>query len=155
VVSIVDFAFQPNSLEVTTGSTVTWTNTGAATHTVTADDGSFDSGNLAPGATFSQTFDTAGTFAYHCNIHPNMTGTIVVSDAGQAAAAQPAAAEASPAAAGGGQAATGGGQSATGAVQVPRVGVGPLALESHTQVIFLCGLSALLLGMAAIGYRRA
>ena len=43
-VSIVDFAFQPASIEVPAGSTVTWTNTGAATHTVTADDGAFDSG---------------------------------------------------------------------------------------------------------------
>ena len=44
-VSIVDFAFQPASIEVPAGSTVTWTNTGAAPHTVTADDGAFDSGN--------------------------------------------------------------------------------------------------------------
>jgi plastocyanin len=45
---------------------------------VTADDGSFDSGSLATDATFSQTFDAAGTFAYHCTIHPSMTGTITV-----------------------------------------------------------------------------
>src|SRR4051794_4215731 len=77
-VTIVDFAFQPASLEVTAGTTVTWTNSGAAPHTVTADDGAFDSGTLQPGSTFSFTFDTPGTFAYHCEIHPNMTATIIV-----------------------------------------------------------------------------
>ena len=45
---------------------------------MTADDGSFDSGNLAPGATFSQSFSTPGTFTYHCNIHSSMTGTVTV-----------------------------------------------------------------------------
>jgi hypothetical protein len=45
---------------------------------VTADGGAFDSGNLATGQTFSQTFSAAGTFAYHCNIHPQMTGTVTV-----------------------------------------------------------------------------
>jgi plastocyanin len=153
-VSIVDFAFQPNSLEVTPGTTVTWTNDGAATHTVTADDGSFNSGNLAPGATFSQTFNDAGVFTYHCNIHPQMTGTIVVSGGNQTNAAQTAAVEATPAAAVGGQTATGGGQETTRAVQPPRVGVGTLALAGHTQIIVLCGLVALMLGMAAIAYRR-
>src|SRR5829696_5872316 len=49
-VTIVDFAFQPASLEVPAGTTVTWTNSGAAPHTVTADDGTFDSDRLAPGA---------------------------------------------------------------------------------------------------------
>ena len=142
--SIVDFAFQPGSLEVPAGSTVTWTNTGAATHTVTADDGSFDSGNLAPGASFSQTFNTAGTFAYHCNIHPQMTATIVVTAAG-GTQAQAAPAETPAAAA----------PAATGAVQVPRTGVGTMSLEGHTQIILLSGLSALVLGMAAVAYRRA
>ena len=51
----------------------------SAQHTVTADDGSFDGGPLATGATFSQTFSTAGTFSYHCKIHPSMTATITVS----------------------------------------------------------------------------
>jgi len=78
-VDIKDFAFSPADLEVSVGTTVTWTNDDSATHTVTADDGSFDSGDLANGATFSQTFDTAGTFTYHCAKHPNMTATITVS----------------------------------------------------------------------------
>ncbi len=77
-VAIKDFSFQPGSISVAVGSTVTWTNQDTTGHTVTADDGSFDSGTLAPGATFSHTFDTAGTFTYHCNIHHSMTATITV-----------------------------------------------------------------------------
>ena len=77
-VSIVDFGFKPATLTVPVGTTVTWRNTGAAPHTVTADDDTFNSGNLAAGATFAQTFGSAGTFAYHCNIHASMTATIVV-----------------------------------------------------------------------------
>jgi plastocyanin len=59
-------------------STVTWTNEDTARHTITADDGSFDSGSIGSGATYQQTFATAGTFAYHCAIHPSMTATITV-----------------------------------------------------------------------------
>ena len=77
-VTIANFAFGPASLSVAAGTTVTWTNDDTAAHTATADDGSFDSSSIAPGATFSQAFDTAGTFAYHCSIHPNMTATIEV-----------------------------------------------------------------------------
>jgi plastocyanin len=77
-VTIQDFAFGPPSLSVAAGTTVTWTNADGAAHTATADDGSFDSSSIAPGATFSQAFETAGTFAYHCSIHPNMTATIQV-----------------------------------------------------------------------------
>ena len=77
-VTIANFAFGPASLSVAAGTTVTWTNNDSAPHTATADDGSFDSSSIAPGATFSQAFDTAGTFAYHCSIHPNMTATIEV-----------------------------------------------------------------------------
>ena len=77
-VSIKNFAFGPASLSVAAGSTVTWTNDDSAAHTVTADDGAFDSSSIAPGSTFSQTFVAAGTFAYHCSIHPNMTATIEV-----------------------------------------------------------------------------
>ena len=76
--TIEGFVFQPGSLEVMAGTTVTWTNDDPTPHTVTAVDGSFDSGAIASGATFSQTFDTAGTFAYACAIHPTMTGTIIV-----------------------------------------------------------------------------
>jgi plastocyanin len=77
-VEIQDFQFSPDTLEVSVGTTVTWTNAGQATHTVTADDGTFDSGELNPGDDFSFTFDEAGEFTYHCDIHPRMQGTIVV-----------------------------------------------------------------------------
>jgi plastocyanin len=77
-VTIQNFAFGPATLSVAVGSTVTWTNADSAAHTVTADDGSFDSKSIAAGSTFSQTFDTAGTFAYHCSIHPNMTASVDV-----------------------------------------------------------------------------
>jgi plastocyanin len=77
-VSIIDFAFQPNALTIKRGRSVTWTNTGARNHTVTSDTGVFDSGVLAPGATFTRTFKQRGRFAYHCSIHPSMTAFIKV-----------------------------------------------------------------------------
>jgi plastocyanin len=78
-VAIVDFAFDPGSVAVDVGGTVTWTNQGPSPHTVTASDGSFDSGELAAGASFSHTFMSAGTFSYFCSIHPSMVGSVVVS----------------------------------------------------------------------------
>jgi plastocyanin len=77
-VTIKDFAFDPPQLEVAVGATVTWTNQDGATHTVTGDNGEFDSGNLDTGKSFSFTFTTAGTYSYHCEIHPYMTATVVV-----------------------------------------------------------------------------
>ena len=77
-VEIKGFAFNPKDVTVKAGATVTWTHADDASHTVTADDDSFKSDTLSRGATFSHTFDTAGTFAYHCSIHTTMTGTVVV-----------------------------------------------------------------------------
>ena len=77
-VAIRDFAFEPALIEVATGTTVTWTNLGAAPHTATAPDGAFDTGLLEAGAAASATFDTPGTHAYACQFHPEMTGTVVV-----------------------------------------------------------------------------
>ena len=77
-VSIANFAFSPTSLTVKVGTKVSWTNNDTVTHTVTADKGAFNSGPLAPGSTFSFTFTKAGTYSYHCNIHPSMMATIVV-----------------------------------------------------------------------------
>lgn len=76
------YLFVPDTLNVKTGMTVTWANgDDGLAHTVTAADGSFDSGRLGSGSTFSHTFDTAGTFAYQCTIHPkSMQGTVVVTD---------------------------------------------------------------------------
>ncbi len=77
------FAFSPATLTIKVGTTVTWTNTTSAPHTVTSDDGTtFDSGINTPlspnGGTFSHTFTKAGTYAYHCQIHPFMKATIIV-----------------------------------------------------------------------------
>jgi plastocyanin len=77
-VEISNFAFNPTSSTIKVGDKVTWTNKDSTTHTVTADDKSFDSGDLAPGATFSFTFSKAGSVPYHCKIHSSMHGTIVV-----------------------------------------------------------------------------
>jgi plastocyanin len=77
-VQIAGFAFAPAAITVKAGTTVTWTNADGAAHTVTANDGSFDSGSLDKGATFSQTFSKAGTFAYHCTFHSGMKATITV-----------------------------------------------------------------------------
>src|SRR4051812_18433560 len=77
-VTIANFSFAPSTLEVPVGTTVTWTNNDSTNHTATADDGSFDSKPISSGQTFTQTFSTAGTFKYHCSIHPAMTGTVTV-----------------------------------------------------------------------------
>lgn len=76
--TVKDFEFDPATLTVAVGTTVTWTNEGPSDHTVTADDGAFDSGTIAQGGTFDQTLDAPGTFAYHCTIHPDMKGTVTV-----------------------------------------------------------------------------
>jgi plastocyanin len=83
-VSIVDFAFEPQIITITAGSTVRWTRSPASiiTHTATSDIGSldpWDSGQLAPGGSFMKTFNTPGTYTYHCEFHPlTMHGTVVV-----------------------------------------------------------------------------
>ena len=73
-----NFAFVPASLSIRVGTRVTFTNGDAATHTFTADGGFFNSGDVPSGQRFSFTFMGRGSFAYHCRIHPNMTGTIAV-----------------------------------------------------------------------------
>ena len=87
------FAPSPFTLSLASDGSVKWRNgdvgtsgdaygngaTSGTTHTITSDtQGAFDSGSLAPGATFEHTFTTAGTYHYHCSIHPTMTGVIVV-----------------------------------------------------------------------------
>ncbi len=77
-VDIRGFAFAPATVTVAVGGTVSWVNGDTASHTVVFDDGSPSSGTLATGQAFKRTFDTAGTFTYHCSIHPSMTGTVIV-----------------------------------------------------------------------------
>lgn len=71
-------AYAPNPISVAVGGTVTWINNDSTTHTATSDTGAWNSGNIAPGASFSRTFPSAGTFPYHCVLHPGMVGTVTV-----------------------------------------------------------------------------
>jgi plastocyanin len=91
-VTIRDYSFSPTPLTIKAGGSVTWSNDGPSSHSVTSDTpGSFDSGTLSPpmasmdpyggtssGQTYSMTFPTPGTYAYHCTIHATMHGTITV-----------------------------------------------------------------------------
>ena len=80
-VQIADSAFSPTTLTITVGDTVTWTNVDDRPHTVTSNDGAFDSGNLDEGQAFSFTFTEPGTYTYRCDYHTDMQATIVVTDA--------------------------------------------------------------------------
>ncbi len=71
-------AYRPSQLDVLPGETVSWTNVSQRTHTVTSDTGFFDSGEVVGGAHFSHRFDGVGVYAYHCTIHPGITGEIDV-----------------------------------------------------------------------------
>jgi plastocyanin len=71
-------AFTPDELNVAVGTTVTWMNTDSLAHTSTSDVPGWNSGTVAPGGQFSFAFQSAGTFPYHCMIHPGMVGTVVV-----------------------------------------------------------------------------
>jgi plastocyanin len=82
LVAIRDFLFQPDSIAVPTGATVSWVNcedVGQEPHTTTSDTtGVWDSSDMLPGARFAHRFTTVGAFPYHCTAHPNMLGKIVV-----------------------------------------------------------------------------
>lgn len=73
------FTFSPKTLKIKVGTTVTWKNLTMAPHTSTSDTGVWDSGIIQPGGKFSFKFTTAGTFTYHCNVHPFMMAKIIVS----------------------------------------------------------------------------
>ena len=75
---IENFTFAPRTLTLTKGTSIPVRNTDGVTHTFSATDGSFDTGDIPSGASKVVTLTTAGTFAYRCNIHPSMTGTVVV-----------------------------------------------------------------------------
>ena len=77
-VNIQGFEFQPQTLNVTVGTTVVWTNKDGVSHTVTGNGNAFDSGNLSGNETFEFTFNEAGAFDYFCRFHRDMTGRIVV-----------------------------------------------------------------------------
>ena len=78
-INIRDFKFVPDIAEVPMGTTVTWVNDDNVPHTITSVSGSFDSGSIAPGKTYSYKFNQAGTFEYSCTNHPSMPhGKVVV-----------------------------------------------------------------------------
>jgi plastocyanin len=80
-ISIKNFAFDPSTITVKTGTKVTWTNNDGAPHALASDAGSpaaFSSDSLSTGASYSFTFTQPGTYTYHCSIHPSMKGTVIV-----------------------------------------------------------------------------
>jgi plastocyanin len=78
-VSIQNFSFKPAHITIKRGTKVRWINKDSTTHTVTANKKrSFDSGRLGPGKSYTHTFKSAGKKRYHCNIHPDMRGSVVV-----------------------------------------------------------------------------
>lgn len=78
-VEISNFAFSPSTLTVKAGDSVTWTNKDSVSHTITSDSGSeLGSSPISSGGTYSHTFNTAGTYSYHCSIHVSMKGTVIV-----------------------------------------------------------------------------
>lgn len=78
-VTIASFSFAPADVSLRVGGSVTWTNTDATGHTVNSSgQGPLDSGSIGKGKVFTQTFDSAGTYAYFCAFHPFMKGTIEV-----------------------------------------------------------------------------
>jgi plastocyanin len=84
-VEIANYSFNPSTITISPGDTVIWYNNQTGVHhSVTSDTGvtpSFDSGEILPGATWSNTFDTEGTFTYHCMYHTYMHGTVIVGTA--------------------------------------------------------------------------
>jgi hypothetical protein len=125
-VEVRDFEFAPATATVAAGGKVTWKLVGEAPHSITAGDGSFDSGILDPGASFSQTFDEPGTYAYSCLVHPNMKGTVQVV-AASAATSGAASADA-----------TGGGSSGGGGLTMPPLvwgSVGGAAILAATALL--------------------
>lgn len=81
VVTIRGYAFHPSTVHVRRGSRITWVNcesVAGLAHTSSSDSRQWSSGLITPGTAFTQTFDDAGTFGYHCDPHPFMTATVVV-----------------------------------------------------------------------------
>ncbi len=78
-VTVVDFNFQPAAITAKTGQVITFSNTGSAPHTATLDGGQCTTPTIQPGTSDGLTFSVAGTYTFHCSIHNQMKGTIVVS----------------------------------------------------------------------------
>jgi len=83
LLTIQNMAFSPATIKIKKGTTLKWTNKDGTAHTVTSDDMSkvaLNSASLAANATYSFKFDTAGTYTYHCSLHPTMKGKVIVTD---------------------------------------------------------------------------
>jgi plastocyanin len=81
IIAIQGFAFLPTPIHVRAGAKVTWLNCepgGTPAHTTTSDAAVWDSNLLDPGSTYTFTFASTGTFAYHCTVHPSMTAQVIV-----------------------------------------------------------------------------
>ena len=77
-VVIQGFSFQPASITVQTGTSATWRNDDSVSHQIVSNTNAFGSPVLNAGGSYTHAFDQAGTYLYHCGIHPNMTGTVTV-----------------------------------------------------------------------------
>jgi len=78
-INIMGYTFSPSNLAIKSGDTVIWTNLDPMAHTITSDSGTeLNSSSLSNGQSYSHTFSTVGTFAYHCSVHANMKGTITI-----------------------------------------------------------------------------
>jgi plastocyanin len=154
-VQIADSAFGTATLTVRVGDTVTWNNADDRPHTVTSQDGAFDSGNLDEGASFSFTFSEAGTYAYLCEYHPDMRGTIIVEPASSATTAPAAASSPSPAAAGGaGQSAVAHATHQPGAGDQPDTAL-PMGESIPSVSLLLWGLGLLVMAIGIVPTLRA
>lgn len=76
--TLTNTAYAPSPISVSVGTTVSWLNNDSTTHTSTANNGAWASPNVAPGGRYNFTFSAAGSFQYHCAIHPGMVGTVNV-----------------------------------------------------------------------------
>lgn len=78
IINISSFQFDPATITIKVGEKVTWTNQDSVDHTVVADDNGWASDNLGKGVSYSHIFDKAGTYTYHCGVHPSMKGSVIV-----------------------------------------------------------------------------
>jgi plastocyanin len=143
-VRIEDFKYVPASVSVEVGTTVTWTNEDSTAHTATAEDGTFDTGMLAKGASGSFTFDKAGTYDYYCIPHKFMKASITVTGAGDSGSGTPEDEADGDTGGTGGSGGGGGGDDSGGDSNLPHTGL-------QVASVVLCGL--LLLG-AGVAVRR-
>ena len=149
-VNMVDDAFQPASITVAAGESVTFANSGESPHTATADDGSFDTGTIDPGASATVKFDTPGKYPYFCRFHGDpggsgMAGVVTVTGAGGGTGGT--------GGAGGAGGTTGGAANGSGGT-ASASGSGPLP-QTATPLPFIAAAGAVLLGAGLwLGSRR-